>query len=91
MKWSDFEKKYPEEIYRISRTLCEEIHKKKMITGNNEETFCNFCYKKEGESCFPCGHVREEYLSRYGFVLDQLLSTFKETNDSNEVSNEKLE
>ncbi|MBN1328155.1 MAG: hypothetical protein JXA54_01665 [Candidatus Heimdallarchaeota archaeon] len=86
MKWKDFKDKYPEEIYRNSRALCEEIHKKNIDKNNDSKTFCDFCYNKQGESCFPCGLIREAYLSRYGFVIDQLLSTSNEIdNNTNKV------
>ncbi|HUT79817.1 MAG TPA: hypothetical protein VMZ29_01335 [Candidatus Bathyarchaeia archaeon] len=86
MKWNDFKDRFSEEIYKNTRALCEEIHKKNISNEKQEKTFCDYCYNKQGECCFPCGVVREEYLSRYGLVLDQLLSTSNERDELSDQS-----
>ncbi|NHK32754.1 MAG: hypothetical protein FK730_15500 [Asgard group archaeon] len=72
MKWSEFRKKYPEEIFTKVRKICEEQHIYKSCQVTQAGKLCRSCYAKEGKYCFPCEEVINEYVKRHGKKLEIL-------------------
>ena len=72
MKWSEFKKKYTEEIFAKVLKICEEQYTYRSSQITQAGKLCRSCYAKEGKYCFPCEDVRNEYVKKHGRKLEIL-------------------